>query len=218
MSRLPRIAALFLVGVAGAGLAPALSSATVMPRMSLRDLVGSAERIFVGTALSATAQWSEDGRFIVTDTIVRVDQALDGSAGGGTVVVRELGGSVDGIGMRVAGSTELPAGRQLLLFTRRASAGRLRVVGMRQGAYLLAQNARGRTVAQRSLEGLTLRPTTPAGPAATTTSPSTRAAAAAGSSELLLDTFVAQVRETVTACAKTTDRCRPAWARRPAAE
>lgn len=193
-----------------------------MPHMSLRDLVGSAERIFVGTALSATTRWSEDGRFIVTDTTVRVDQALDGSAGGGTVIVRELGGSVDGIGMRVAGSTELPPGRQLLLFTRRASAGRLRVVGMRQGAYLLAQDARGRTVAQRSLEGLTLRPATPAGPAATPTPSSTRAALgaspAAGSSDLLLDAFVAQVRETVSACAKTTDRCRPTWARRPAAE
>ncbi len=71
-----------------------------MPRLSLRDLVGSAQRIFIGTALRAKSRWTDDGRFIVTDTVVRIDQSLDGTAAnGGTVIVSELGGSVDGIGL-----------------------------------------------------------------------------------------------------------------------
>ncbi|MBK6847980.1 MAG: hypothetical protein IPG96_10735 [Proteobacteria bacterium] len=219
MTRLPRSFALWLVGTASVLVASAPATATVMPRMSLRDLVGAAQRIFIGTAVSAESRWTEDGRFIVTDTVVRIDQALDGHAGVGTVVMRELGGSVEGIGMRVAGSTELPPGQQLLLFAQGAGAGRLRVVGMRQGAYLLTRDASGRRVAQRTLDGLTLSAPPPAATATTSAvRASTLATATSASGALLLDALVAQVRETVSACARTTDRCRPTWARPAATE
>lgn len=219
MTHIARSFALCLAGATSALLAPAPSTATVMPRLSLRDLVGSAQRIFIGTALRAKSRWTDDGRFIVTDTVVRIDQSLDGAAAsGGTVIVSELGGSVDGIGLRVAGSTELPLGQQVLLFAQGASTGPLRVVGMRQGAYLLARDAQGRTLAQRRLAGLELRPLAAPGAAERTTGPRDPTGSIGAPNTIFLDELVAQVRETISACATTTDRCRPVWIRPTAAK
>jgi hypothetical protein len=91
--------------------------ATVILKLDLPQLVGRADVIFTGEAIKTVSRWTADGRHIVTDTTFLVKQTIRGTQTGKTVVVRRLGGSVDGLGMQVAGSPSFKKGDQVLLFT-----------------------------------------------------------------------------------------------------
>jgi hypothetical protein len=90
----------------------------------------------VGVGAEAQSRRNDDGRLIVTDVSVDVQQVLKGGAKpGDDVIVTLLGGSVDGLGLSVPGEASIPMGKPALLFLYRSGKeGRdLRVVGMAQG-------------------------------------------------------------------------------------
>lgn len=108
--------------------------------LSVEDLVDRSEQLVVGVPKSKASRW-EGGR-IVTYTTVAIDTSVGGSKKAGeTVVVRTLGGQVDGIGQITHGEAILPMDKPLVLFLRplppgnpKAQAGSLTVTGMAQGA------------------------------------------------------------------------------------
>jgi hypothetical protein len=177
--------------------------ATVMLALDLEGLVGRASHIIVGTVEGSQSRWTDDRRYIVTDTTLRVDSTVHGKAGD-RVIVRRLGGSVNGIGMRVSGATVLQRGERVLLFGERMGQGALRVVGMRQGLYRLRTDARGRTTVHRNLAGIELAGKQPGGvkPLRGSLSEATPADS--------LEAFVERIRRTVKTCAGRADHCRPA--------
>ena len=122
---------------------PALAS--VVQALSLEDLTRKADVIVVGVAGEAQSRRNADGRLIVTDVSVTVQDVLKGPAKqGDDVFVTLLGGELDGLALRVPGEASIPQGKPALLFLyRTGTAGTdLRVVGMAQGVMPM-QSERG---------------------------------------------------------------------------
>lgn len=144
-------------------LSPAPATATVIVKLELPDLVTRARAVFVGKVTKRQMHWTADRKHIVTDTTFTVGQSLRGGTRvGGTVTVRTLGGVVDGIGMRVAGSPMFRKGDEVLLFTEKRGLHSY-VVGMTQGAYRVSRDTRGQATVRVNLSGVSLARRTPSG-------------------------------------------------------
>ena len=139
---LPILAALVLVvSVTGA-------SGSVVRVLSLPQLAERSDAVVVAAVESSSASWV-DGR-IVTDSVVAVGEPLSGAAAGDRLVVRTLGGEVDGIGQRVFGEPWLRAGERYLLFLESlcpegepCGTARYRTIGMSQGALPVVDGSDG---------------------------------------------------------------------------
>lgn len=127
---------------------PSLALATQVEALSLRQLVGSADRIVVGTVVEQEAHYDDLDR-IVTDSTIRVEDTLYGPRTE-TLVVRHIGGVVGELGLTVAGEAGYPEGARVLLFLRNfesGDAGRvMRPVGMSQGEMQIRSTAGGEVV------------------------------------------------------------------------
>ena len=130
------------MGLAWVGASSRPARASVVLALSLEELTRKAELIVLGVATEQQARRHFDGKLIVTDVSLRVDDVLKGSAKRGqTVVTTLLGGKLDGLALQVPGEANLPVGQRLLVFLYHAPAsGDLRVVGMSQGALALSQS------------------------------------------------------------------------------
>jgi hypothetical protein len=103
--------------------------------LSLADLVNQAEVVAVARVISQKTGYDDRGR-IVTDVQMQVERAEKGDlAPGSSIVVRRLGGVVNGVGMRVEGEPSFEDGETVLLFgANPLKRAHLRPVGMGQGA------------------------------------------------------------------------------------
>ncbi len=179
-------------------MASSRAGATVMLKMDLPQLVGRADVIFVGKVIRLESRWSEDRRHIVTDTTFQVVQNVRGAVASRPVVVRSLGGVVDGIGMRVAGSPQFRVGQEALLFTDLRKGHRY-VTGMMQGVYLVSRDKTGRAEVGGSSAGVSLARRTERGGLQMVREP------AAGPEPL--EGFVARIHQTIATCARERSRC-----------
>jgi hypothetical protein len=121
--------------------AAAPASGSLAEALDLGQLVERSSVVAVISVESADARWL-DGR-IVTDSVATVTEGVSGATAGERLVVRTLGGEVDGVGQRVFGEPLLVPGGRYLLFAAAdggadgisaARASFLRPVGMAQGA------------------------------------------------------------------------------------
>lgn len=178
---LPGLLAFALGGALTIPLVAATAQATQLQPLDLAALSERASAVVVGVVEGQRASWTDAQRSsIVTDVRVRVTRALRGAAVGEVVTVRRLGGSIDGIGMRVAGEAGFTQGEEILLFAE-GRGGSLYSVGMTQGKMHVATE-NGRKVVYGSLAGAELV-ASPAG---------VRSAAAAG--PRLLDDVLREVQ------------------------
>ena len=130
-------------------LAPARpAQATILREMSLAELTASADRIVVARVVGQESRW--EGTRIVTDVELQVRDVAKGNVTAGEhLSVTVLGGSVDGIGMKVIGEARFVLGEQALVFiagtTRDAQ-----VVGMTLGRMPVTLNPATRTEVVRA--------------------------------------------------------------------
>jgi hypothetical protein len=119
-------------------LMPGPAQATLMRGLPLKDLVGRSQHVLLVTALEAHCSYTEIAgrRAIVTDTRVRVEDTLVKAGPSDTeLVIRTLGGQLDGEGELVHGQAEFSQGALCLAFLTRGADGTLWVTGMAQGHY-----------------------------------------------------------------------------------
>jgi hypothetical protein len=112
--------------------------------MSLPALVQGSRRILVITPLAAESHFEELGRRrrIVTDTRVRVEEPVaKGEGVDSELLVRTLGGSIDGLGELVHGQARLVLGQACVAFLLQGPDGLHYVNGMAQGHYPLRSSA-----------------------------------------------------------------------------
>src|SRR5256712_2286738 len=69
------------------------SYATTVQRLGLEDLVKKARTIVVGKVTNSRTYWSADGRFILTDYSIEVDESLKGQASR-SIAVTTIGGKI----------------------------------------------------------------------------------------------------------------------------
>jgi hypothetical protein len=130
-----------VLAILGLGCAASLWSrpgeATLVRGLTLEVLARGSDRIIVGTAVEASSRWVNIGsqRRIVTDTRVRVDRTISGSAGS-DILVRTHGGRIGSFGQLVHGEPELVLSAPCVLFLRWLD-GVHYVLGTAQGHYPL---------------------------------------------------------------------------------
>jgi hypothetical protein len=153
-----------LLGLLGTLALASPAQATVVRRVDLMELTATADLVVRGRAVGEVSRWDASRRRIHTDVTFTVDEVYKGNARvAQTLVVTRLGGSVGGVGMRVAGEVSLTAGEESILFLRRHEArrgARLTVIGMAQGKLTVLRDRRGARVLS-SAGGAGLRLVTP---------------------------------------------------------
>lgn len=170
--------------------APAL--ATTMVKLELPDLATRAPLIVVGTATAQQSEWFE--KRIITRTTFTIEKAIKGEASGSITIVT-LGGVVDGIGQRVAGTARFAPDETAVVFLEPSPIDGWRVVGMAQGKLRIEPGVDGGRVV-RDLSGATLMQLgADGGPPREVT----------GDSEIALDAFVARLAALLAAPATADD-------------
>ena len=159
--------ALFALSAAFAALLVVPSaSATLMPTFSLRGMTLEAHAVLRGTVVDHEVVY--DARFgrVYTHTIVQVAESLHGHASAGDfVVVRQLGGVLDGVHTHVVGTAALWPGDEVLLFARTDGAYHY-LIGMSQGAFRVERAPDAPPTLVRSTRAMrVIAPPIPAAPA-----------------------------------------------------
>lgn len=129
--------------------------ATIILKLDLDTMITRSDMIVRATVITSTSRWTQDRRYIVTDTKLSIIEGLQGIETGQTLTVRRLGGTVDGIGMKVSGTAVLPQGQDVVVFTEKRGGHRF-VVGMQQGLYQIVKGPVGKLQVTRPLAGLAL--------------------------------------------------------------
>ncbi len=88
---------------------------TVITGYDTKDLVEASDAVVHGRVVESRSRWDAAHRRILTESRVEVAAPWKGSPAR-EVMVRQLGGSVDGIGMRVMGESLLREGTEVVLF------------------------------------------------------------------------------------------------------
>jgi len=145
-------AALSMLATALAPLSPARAS--VLEALDMRELVHASHEIVVASTRTSQARY--DGPRIITESVVDVEDRMRGGTTS-ELRVTTLGGSVNGVGMRVEGAARLEVGERAVLFLRRVRGGpALTPVGMAQGVLPVARDPEGRELVLPGARGLAL--------------------------------------------------------------
>ena len=140
--------------------APLDAGATVMRAMDLEDLVDECDAIARGVVERTTVHAAPGGLRPFTATELLVTDALKGALGA-RLIIRELGGAIDGRRVVVLGTPRYEVGEEVLVFLRDHpdAPGAFRTCGMTQGRFTIRRGTPGvPTVAFRQLEGALVAP------------------------------------------------------------
>jgi hypothetical protein len=138
-------------------LVAAPARATQVQHLDTRQLTISSSDVLVGRVQDVRAHWNEKHTKIFTDVTVRVTDALKGATTP-TVIVTQLGGTVDGLRYEVEGCPGFTPGEDALLFLWRDPSGRAQLNGLGQGKFEISIDPRsGKRMVQRRTEGLAVR-------------------------------------------------------------
>jgi len=122
------------------------ASATLFRGLPLPRLVALSEHVLMLTGLDARCVYVPlaGRRAIVTETRARVEEVFTKAAPAShEVIVRTLGGVLDGVGELTHGQAEFAANARCLAFLTRADDASLWVTGMAQGHYPIAGDSSG---------------------------------------------------------------------------
>lgn len=148
MRRCALVAALFL-GLSSFG---HLARATIVLDLDLGQLAQRAHHVVRATVIDQATQWDAQHK-PVTLTRLRVSRRFKGEAAA-ELVVRQPGGVVDGLEMRVAGAARFSSGEDVVVFLEESADGRVVPLTMGGGKFAVVRTADGLAL-ERSVEGLT---------------------------------------------------------------
>ena len=177
-----------LMGVLAAALWASPSDASIVQALELDELVERSDRIFIGHVVLSESFPYENGTIGTWHRIV-VERNIRGAQPGDVEVLLEtLGGSIDGIAMRVEGEPQFVVGERVLVFAQRGDVQAFRPVGMGQGVMRIRREA-GVDHVRQTREGMVLMRRNTQG--------LLRKAPGALPREERLDTFLSRVRTLV---------------------
>ncbi|HYH00346.1 MAG TPA: hypothetical protein VD837_14530 [Terriglobales bacterium] len=123
------------------------TQATTIVPLSVEDLTRGASTIVRARATRAWSEWNPERTVIYTYTRFNVSQNLKGLPSA-AVVVKQAGGTKDGLKQRLFGVRHFQVGEEAVLFLRPSKAhdGTLVVVGLMQGNFRVLRSATGQVV------------------------------------------------------------------------
>jgi hypothetical protein len=123
-----------LLALAWAAVWAAPAPAVMLP-VPLESSIERSDLVVRGRTIDQHCEWTADGRWIVTLVRFQVLETLQGEIPGPEVVVRVLGGVVDGIGLAVSDMPRFEPGEESILCLKQAGDGR---------SYLVTDNFQGK--------------------------------------------------------------------------
>jgi len=81
-----------------------------------RTQVDGSDVIVVGRVGGSESHWNGDRSVILTETEIAVDDVWKGALADNRIIVRTLGGSVEGVELKVDGSPSFSTGERVVLF------------------------------------------------------------------------------------------------------
>ena len=145
------------------GLALTLQAgASGVPRMSMAEMLSDSKAVVHGVVVDQFSQWEEtDGnKIIFTYSVLRVENAdFMRLAPSRDVVVRTVGGTVDGYQQVLIDEAQFTIGEEVIVFLGLEDDwAYTSVVGFHQGKYTVSRNAAGRMIGLRQGTGQQLEP------------------------------------------------------------
>jgi len=113
------------------------ASATVVVPLDLSELTKRAEHIVIGSCDKTVSSWDQERKRIFTDITLDIETCLKGSNCPRRLTIRQWGGRVDDIIMKVEGNPRFNSGERVLVFLEMFSAPYYRVIGLSQGKFHL---------------------------------------------------------------------------------
>lgn len=150
---LPRVFRAFAFCCAISWTVPLAASATVVVPLSREELTAQSDFVVRASVISQRSGWNDDHSQIVTWTRLRIAEYLKGS-GETELVLRQFGGTVDGLSSAVAGDAQFTVGQHAVLFLRRGP-GVVFLTALSQAAYVVTVEPNDRAMVRRVLSGLT---------------------------------------------------------------
>jgi hypothetical protein len=145
-----RRAVVILLGCALAAVSTA-AWATIVKPFTLRGLATEAHEVVRGEVIDEEVVYDAWWDRVYTHTVIRVDQVIGGQARPGELIVlRQLGGVLDGLETRLVGTTDFTLGEEDDLVTRTDGALHY-LVGMAQGSYFVLRDSAGAATVTRDL-------------------------------------------------------------------
>ena len=109
------------------------SYATSVERLALDDLVKKADKIVVGRVSSSRTYWSDNGKLILTNYTIEVDENIKGQPSR-TVELTTIGGRIGTLELHVSGMPSFEKGENAVIFAEQSGAYET-VVGLGQGKF-----------------------------------------------------------------------------------
>ncbi len=123
-------------------LAPCSLSADMIA-LSTEELTLSSDNVIVGKVENTIAQWSEDGKTIITRATIQINNVIRGNINITKIIVEYPGGEIGDIGLKVSDVSSLITGEEVLLFLKRINIKDntvFRITGNAQGHYTIDKN------------------------------------------------------------------------------
>jgi len=129
------VTVLLLVGVFFS-ISPAFA---IMKALSTEELTKMSDKVVTGEVEDVEAQWSKDGKTIISSASIAVKKVVKGKVDHARIVVEYEGGELGDIGLRVSDVAPLKRGEHVLLFLKTARSKKdgivNTIVGKAQGKY-----------------------------------------------------------------------------------
>ncbi len=152
-----RRAMIILLGCALAAASTA-AWATIVKPFTLRGLATEAHEVIRGEVLDEEVVYDGWWDRVYTHTTIRIDEAIGGTArAGDLIVIRQMGGVLDGLEAILIGTTDYTIGDEVVVFTRTDGAFHY-LVGMAQGSYHVLRDSAGHATVARAMGALGLAP------------------------------------------------------------
>ncbi len=112
-------------------------SATVLLKMSMEELTASSEEIVQGKVKEITSQWDEKKTLIYSEIKVEVKERIKGEEERKEIVIRQLGGKVGDIRLKVIGVPVFQEEEEVILFLKKdkKQLKKFYVTGLSQGKF-----------------------------------------------------------------------------------
>ncbi len=132
--------------------------ASIVLQLSDHQMTLRAGRIVRGKVVRKYSRWIKSERRIYTYITLAVLDMIKGSKQSREIVIRQVGGTANGLGMHVPGSASFKLGEEVLVFLEKPKSSKYHLVmGMSFGKYRVVVNPKTKMkLLQRNLHGVSL--------------------------------------------------------------
>lgn len=114
-----------------------------MIALSTEELTKLSENVIVGKVEKTVAQWSEDGKTIITRATIQINNVIRGNLNKNKIIVEYPGGAIGDIELIVSDVSSLKVGEKVMLFLTRKNLkddSVFKIAGKAQGHYTIDKN------------------------------------------------------------------------------